>query len=204
MRCGERWSLSRRYRQSSESFVTALCPLWSSGSAPKPDRVQRQHPGVRCARTPGRWPLTPGIFPIVRDYLQLPLGLQSPEQQSSSASQGSFLPAQPASQTSPGSQLGEPSGLLQLQVPSAQQLWPSKHIGFPPTPGSSSGLQHALAGGLPTTSLGASSAQHPTTMAASATNGTILLAAFRITSSTALQPIRNERRVSRRDPPRGP
>jgi hypothetical protein len=57
-----------------------------------------------------------------RDYLQVPLPLHFPEQQSAFELQGSPLSPQLPSQTSPGAQLGVPSALLQFQLPSAQQV----------------------------------------------------------------------------------
>ena len=88
------------------------------------------------------------VVPVRPGYLQRPLGLQLPEQQSSSALHDSFLPAHPDAQTSPAAQLGEPSALLHCHWPSEQQVWPSKQKGLPPTPGSSSGLQQAAGGAI--------------------------------------------------------
>ena len=48
------------------------------------------------------------------------------------------------------SQVGRPSPSLQAQLPSAQHVAPSIHVGLSPTPGSWSGSQHALVGGFDT------------------------------------------------------
>ena len=81
-------------------------------------------------------------------HLHVPLPLHLPEQQSSLEVQLPPALAQPT-QTSPGSQLGEASGLLHCQFPLEQQVWPSKQNGLPPTPGSRPGSQQPPPGGPP-------------------------------------------------------